>query len=422
METTEIRVHLRTTVTCPHCWHSFPTAKVNWIATHPELYDDPQLGTDAMQRFLPTRFTASGNAIDRRGMECRDLACPRCHLRLPRAAVELKPCFVSIAGSPSSGKSFFLAAMTWQLRSILPKSFRIEFADADAEFNRVITGYEDQLFYSEQPDELVKLAKTQEAGDLYNTVNFDNLAVTYPQPFAFTVRSADPSSNGSTSDGRILYWYDNAGESFQAGKDTSGNAVTQHLGAAHAWIFCYDPTQNPRIRDACPSAATVNPEPIVTYRQEPIFFDMLHRIRKHAAMAPAARMSRPLFVVCTKYDAWSELLDVEFPHTPYLAVKDTDSMALDFAAIRLVSQSLRKMLVTFAPDLVTAAEGFSDQVYYLPVTAMGSAAYVDPATGRSGFRSRDLNPQWCEVPTLLALAHRSSRLIPVRDPLRNYGS
>ena len=43
----------------------------------------------------------------------------------------MQPVFASIMGSPSCGKSYFLAAMTWRLRKVLPRYFGLSFGDAD---------------------------------------------------------------------------------------------------------------------------------------------------------------------------------------------------------------------------------------------------------------------------------------------------
>ena len=83
-------------VTCPHCWERFPAEEILWISEHVDLLGDRLLGPEQQQRFLPSRFSLDGDAIDPRGMVCRSLACPRCHLPVPRAMLELEPLFVSI--------------------------------------------------------------------------------------------------------------------------------------------------------------------------------------------------------------------------------------------------------------------------------------------------------------------------------------
>ena len=84
------------------------------------MLGDARLGPDQQLRFLPTRFSIEGAAIDPRGFACQGLACPRCHLPVPRALLEMDPLFLSILGAPGSGKSYFLTAMTWALRQTMP--------------------------------------------------------------------------------------------------------------------------------------------------------------------------------------------------------------------------------------------------------------------------------------------------------------
>src|SRR5262249_58225220 len=112
-------VPLLSRVTCPHCWERFLPEQVLWVSEHIELLGDPRLGPERQQRFLPSRFTVEGDAIDAKGMVCRSLACPHCHLPVPRAMLEMEPLFLSILGSPACGKSYFLTTMTWQLRPVL---------------------------------------------------------------------------------------------------------------------------------------------------------------------------------------------------------------------------------------------------------------------------------------------------------------
>ena len=60
-------IRLLTRVTCPHCWESFPPEHVLWISEHVELLGDSMLGPERQQRFLPSRFTVEGDAVDAQG-------------------------------------------------------------------------------------------------------------------------------------------------------------------------------------------------------------------------------------------------------------------------------------------------------------------------------------------------------------------
>lgn len=403
-------------ITCPHCWQSFPPAAVCWISAHQDLLDDARLGPDAQQRFLPSRFNADGMAIDSRGLVCREIACPHCHLRVPRALLYHRPFFVSIAGSPSCGKSFLLAALTWQMRQQLPRQFCLDFTDADPEANRILADYEQQLFVSPHPDRPVKLAKTQEEGDWYNHITYEDQTVRYPQPFLFDVRPGQthPAVSRASSVARLVCLYDNAGESFQPGRDTAVNAVTRHLAAANAWLFCLDPTQDPQFRTAC-AGLSRDPqilEGTVTSRQETLFHEMISRIRKHGNLMDGTRVSRPLIILCTKYDAWRELLGA--PLDPPCRVSESRAISiLDLGRLRETSDRLEKLIARFSPALVSAARSFSSNTWFLPVSATGASPVRDEH-GVMGFRPRDLRPIWCEYPVLLALSHSAPGLVAVR--------
>jgi hypothetical protein len=160
---------LRARITCPHCWHQFAPEEVLWISKHSALVGDAHLGKEAQQRFLPTRFTVNGDALDARDVACYELACPNCHLSVPRALLEMEPLFISFIGAPSSGKSYFLACMTWQLRKALHNDFSLSFQDADPVANELLIDYERTLFLNPQDDQLTSLQKTQKqaGGELY---------------------------------------------------------------------------------------------------------------------------------------------------------------------------------------------------------------------------------------------------------------
>ena len=85
MTTSDIQLLKRTT--CPHCWHGFPPEDVLWVSAHSDLMGDPPLGPEHQQCFRPTRFGLEGNARDSHGVPCTALACPNCHLPIPRGLV-----------------------------------------------------------------------------------------------------------------------------------------------------------------------------------------------------------------------------------------------------------------------------------------------------------------------------------------------
>jgi hypothetical protein len=412
----QLRVHVRGRIVCPHCWHNFAAEDILWVAEHEELRGDPVLGPDAHLRFLPSRFDIGGNAIDSRGMTCQSLACPNCHLQIPRVLVDIAPLFVSILGIPSCGKSYFLASMTWRLRQTLPKHFHIAFGDADPTSNIIINDYERQQFFS--PDRLsaVKLAKTEEQGYWYDTVNYGDQTVSYPRPFLFSMfpLQGHPRFAHRGDVARCLCMYDNAGESFQPGKDTVASPVTRHLVKSQALFFLFDPTQDPRFQAAC-QGKTEDPQMLgnqsKSFRQDIVLHEAANRVRKYSGLKHDERHNRPLIVVVTKYDAWSSLLPEVRETQPWRSTAD-GMCALEWDKIKSVSDRLRHLLWELAPELVSSAEGFAQEVLYVPVSATGCSPVVDQAGAIQGVRPCDIQPCWIEVPLLAVLARWSKNLIP----------
>ncbi len=362
-------------------------------------------------------------------MACQELACPRCHLRVPRSLMEMPPLFVSIAGTPSCGKTYFLAAMTWRLRRSLPKHFAMTFVDADPVSNLLLNEYENIQFFNENPDQIVKLDKTQEHGHLYDTVMYGDELVEYPRPFLFSIRPGDhhPNFEQAKQVSRLVCLYDNAGESFEPGADDATSPVTRHLAPAQVLMYCFDPTQDPRLRADCVAKAkSFDPqvvESLETRRQEGVFHELVDRIRKHTGLGQSQKHNRPLIVIVTKYDVWGPMIGKKRIDPPWVNLENRSHGALDMSVIDETSRKVRDLLWEYSPEIVSAAEAFAERVVYVPVSATGCSPELDPETGKiAGIRPRDINPMWAEVPLLVALARWGGGMIPyVRKKKKSNG-
>ena len=387
-----------------------------WISEHVDLLGDPLLGPERQQRFLPSRFTIDGDAIDARGMTCRTLACPQCHLPIPRAMLEMEPLFISILGAPASGKSYFLTAMTWQLRQVLPLHFKVAFTDADPASNRVLNECEESLFLHPDESALVPLGslirKTELQGELYDTVAYGQQTVSYPRPFLFTMQPREDHPGGEgTTPARMLCLYDNAGEHFQPGQDTTSSPVTRHLAQSRAILFLFDPTQDPRFRAACRGveAGGSAQRAARLSRQETILNEAAARIRRHAGLSHGSKYERPMIVVLSKFDEWSHLLD----HDAGEPWKTQGNMTgVDVERIEQTSVRLRQILMQYCPETVAAAETFAKNITYIAVSSLGEQVELDPTTGLPGIRPKNIHPHWVTVPLLYALSRVQPALIP----------
>ena len=411
-------VRLRSEVTCAHCWNTFPPQDTLWISAHENLAgQDHVLGATTEQlRFLPSRFSPLGNAIDPKGEECTDLACPRCHLPLPRALLEMAPIFISILGAPSSGKSYLLASMIWQMRRAA-SAFRIRFDDADPSLNAFLMDYEEKFFLAAQDDQWVTLPKTEPEGDLYVPVMIDGRAVLLARPFVFGVQplKGHPHEKHAKKLSRLLCLYDNAGEHFLPGEDSASRPGTGHLARSEVLLFLFDPTQHPRLRSALRKTSSdpqLNAER-PTYQQHQILLEAANRIRRHAHLPQNEQLKKPLAVILTKYDVWGKLLGEE-----HFRADSATIAKLDLERLRGISDQIRALLARHCPEFINAVDGFCSDVVYIPVSAVGNSPEEKSVGGDMTqllVRPKDILPMWAEVPLLYALHRAVPGLIGARS-------
>jgi len=396
---------LRTAI-CPSCWHKFNPADCVYISKHESLIGDPIAGEHEQMRFLPSRFNIDCQAIDPSGMNCHQLACPKCHLEIARPSLELEPLFLSIVGAPASGKSFLLGSMVWKLRGLLHQ-FGYRLTDADPTMNQTIHSYEQTLFLAENPNEPVSIRKTElDGSDLYASVRFGAQEQRLPKPFLFTI-----DSQSNENEGRLLVLYDNAGEHFLPGSDKAGAPVTEHLAKSGAIIFVFDATQDPRLRKYCleddpqikhGSASTGS----VGTRQETILSEAASRIRKHLGISTKKLHDRPLVIALGKADAWiHNVPDVDISTEPFLDSETEGENKLDIPRIENASHSCERWINTYCPEFVAAARGFCKEVIFIPLSATGCSPELvtDEDTRFYGVKPSNISPQWVTVPFLYCI-------------------
>ncbi|MGC3971095.1 MAG: hypothetical protein QM775_28295 [Pirellulales bacterium] len=421
---------LKAKITCPHCWTVFPPEDIQWIAAHEELRGDPMLAEDYANngmRFSPSRFDAFGNALDAKGFPCDSLACPSCHLVIPRGLTELETLFISILGSPGCGKSYYLASLIYTLRQKAIRDYRLEFSDLDPAANQYLNRIEEALFLnpnSDDPQVLGNLiAKTEMAGrDLYDEVRYGGQTVRYPRPYLFVLRPEKMHANATHANriGRAICLYDNAGEHFLAGEDSVAAPVTRHLAKSKFLLFLFDPTQDARFWKWCEKERSKKPESADNefpqlkaerqFRQETLLHEAAARVRKLRGLTQNDKHNSHLIIIVTKSDLWADLLPWyrEDEPTQTREAQGVPIQMLDTSRIMEVSKKLRSHLEEVSPDLVNAAENFCTSVTYIPISALGKRPFIDQASGKKSILPKDIEPRWVTVP----LIHGINQSVP----------
>ncbi len=400
-------------VICPHCWQHFNSEQLLYIANHPSLIGDKVLGATAMKRFLPAKFNSLGQALDEMGVVCTDAACPRCRLKIPLTVIDEKNFYFSLVGAPSSGKSYYLATLLHLLKRYAADDFACMFLDVDPELNRVLDNYEETIFHAPRRNEVAVLPKTQQTGDDFvNVVEMDNIPVHLPKPFVYELKYLT-SSEGKT-DCNIIF-YDNAGEQFEPGADNIANPGTRHLACSDGIIFIFDPLNDALMRKDCnPNEPQLQTDKHV-YEQTKLMSEMISRIRRHRNLAADAKCNIPLVIAPGKLDAWQNILGIKLENMEMLERQPNRLSALWKKHVVMdVSFTVREIMLKYVPELVNTAEGFFENVIFVPFSSFGCLA-SSSSSGQLGVIPEKVNPIWAAEPFL---SLRTREITTVMPPLR----
>jgi hypothetical protein len=396
----------------PYCWERFDYGDILHIVEDERLLGDPVLGKAEFLRFSTTRFDHEGNAVDAYGNACVEIADPHTRHRLPQGFLELPQYIFSIIGAPGSGKSNYLSILINSLQNSLFNNFEMVLKDADPAHNAPLNDMKNCLFGGGSMEQAA-LLKTQLDGKMYLKIKRDDRVLSYPRPFIYTLaRSSDHEGLCN------LVFYDNAGEHFEPGIETSISPGAQHITAADALFFLVDPTTLPAFRQRLLS----HPDPQLRHQgridqQDVLLSELEIRIHKSLGLSVNEKIKKPLAILLGKCDIWMSLID----RTKFRQPIEGNLLSQD--ALLNNSNLVRQLLLELAPTIVANAESISNQVFYFPVSAFGHSPTQLPGGSLAPNPIR-IKPYLIEIPTLWALSQKlptafkvrpkppSSRLIP----------
>ena len=393
----ETNAELGESFMCPYCRTVSALEDLLSVSVSPSLMGDPVLGESEQSRFLPSQFNSNGLAIDSDGGVCTEIACPRCHMSLPRSLLNTPQMVMSVVGAAGAGKSVFLASSMWQCRQMFNRLFGVSFMDLDPVANRWINAYEEKLFFQEDDQALQQIEKTDlQASNVCRTVMMDGDSVLLPLPSFFQLRTkTDPQPQS-------LVVYDSAGEHFRAGADTQASAVTLNMLNADVLFFMFDPSADPRFRPMLDHGTGTAHN--YAQRQDVLLAEMAARIRRHMGNRGETRLTKPLIFGVSKADLLRRYLPLD---TKIYQAIDKKHYALDLAALRRVSDVTEALLNDISPEVTATAHDIASEVWFVPVSALGH----NPM--REGVRPCDIKPLWTELPVVFTLARKG--LIPTVD-------
>ena len=392
----EVLPELGESFKCPYCRTVSNLADVLSVSVSPNLMGDPVLGDGEQKRFLPSQFNGNGLAIDAGGGVCTDIACPRCHMSLPRTLLEMPQTVMSVIGAAGAGKSVFLASCVWNCRQLLLRRFGLAFTDLAPAWNAWIRAYEERLFFQQDDHALQQIDKTDLQGsNVSRSIMLDGDSVLVPMPCFF--KTAKNKADGGEPRSFVLY--DCAGEHFRPGADVHSSLVTLNMLGADVLFFLFDPSADPRFRVLldCGSGTAGN----YAQMQDVLLSEVAAKIAKYYGNSAERKLKRPLLFGISKCDLLRNHLPLG--EEPY---RETDGggLALDVGILRKISSAVERLIDGIAPEVTATAHDISEDVWFVPVSALGH----NPM--REGVRPCDIKPKWVELPVVFTLAKQG--LIP----------
>ena len=406
---------------CPYCWESFEAKDFMYIATDAELKRDPHLGDGHYLRFKPTKYSG-GKALDPNGSVASEIACPHCHLSLPRNIKNTSQKIISVVGDAASGKSYYLSVISKILNASLPTHFNVLFTDATPGGNDVLHRMVNSLWGANSPED-VSIVKTQLFQDTYQQLRIigQSREISMPKAFIFTATNLEDDKKRTN-----LVFYDNAGEHFRPQSNSADTPGAQHVANADGIIFLLDPfNQNDFKQKLIQSTALgENADPQlnnqVDSNPDVILDEMQKRIEE---LTGQKKLKIPFAFVVGKCDAWQDSMIPKGKklYEPRIKIGNEHNYqpGLDLGIIKHNSEIIEGVLSNISPGLVARAKSLSENYMFFGASNFGHPAVPikreDPETGESKIvplpDPKRLSPILADSPVLWILSRSEPGII-----------
>ena len=396
-------------LTCPNCFWRFPAEQLLFISNTTTLVFDHRLRANVPLRFVPTRFTSDGDAIDPGGMPCRETACPHCHLKVPRLLTRRRTFSIStITLSRSGPRSSPFTAMA-NCFCKLDQSMGLRLQDIDMDGNQILRYFE----ALKQPRHDTRGMPLEAPLEYYSGVYFhdhDGAATMLSKPCLFHL---DPLSNHPgyayrNKIARVACLYSNYSEEFEEFINPLGMSTVRHITDACGLIFVFDPTQLVQIaallrRDSEPQWRSKDRN-----RLEMVYGHVINKISQLRGLQSTERLNVPIVVAVTNFAKWRPLLGPTELPSVYSDIDENSVRFLDTGVVQTISKACRGMLMQHAPEIIGMFESHcrAKDILYVPMSEQTNELESTTMSWRT------ISPIWAEVPLLTLIAKMEPELLP----------
>jgi hypothetical protein len=229
------------------------------------------------------------------GQRSRKRLCPHCHMELPHTMGQFRNLIFSVIGAKDAGKSHYLAVLIEQIRK-----------HAGPDLGMLLEPLNDHTIrrYRESFYEPIFRHGTVIRGTISA---LSDRKVQIPLVYTLTFTGKDLFGRRAIKGLVTLVFFDTAGEDLND-QDTM-STVNKYIYRSDGIILLLDPLQLDRVRDHLDGSV---PLPSRNTDAADIVTRVTHLILERRGLSPDARISTPLAVAFSKFDAVEPLVDPQF--------------------------------------------------------------------------------------------------------------
>jgi hypothetical protein len=383
---------------CPYCFEPFRLRDTPFRCSSPAARCTPERDeirarvwedSAPMGRVLPAE---GGFRREHRcpacGQRSRKRLCPHCHMELPHTMGQFRNLIFSVIGAKDAGKSHYLAVLIEQIRK-----------HAGPDLGMLLEPLNDHTIrrYRESFYEPIFRHGTV----IHGTISaLSDRKVQIPLVYTLTFTGKDLFGRRAIKGLVTLVFFDTAGEDLND-QDTM-STVNKYIYRSDGIILLLDPLQLDRVRDHLGGSV---PLPSRNTDAADIVTRVTHLILERRGLPPDARISTPLAVAFSKFDAVEPLVDPQFQ----LRSDPDHRSGFDEADFHAVNAEMQSLLAEWdSRVLQEQIESHFEKFGFFGLTALGCNPHGDQKIPR-------VLPRRVEDP-FLWLLHQHGLLPAARRP------
>ena len=312
------------------------------------------------------------------GNNSRKRLCPQCHMELPHTTGKFRNLIVAVIGAKEAGKSHYLAVLIEQIRK-----------HTGPDLGMLLEPLNDHTIRRYREDFYEPIFRHGTV--IRGTVSaLADRRVQIPLVYTLTFTGKDLFGRRAIKGVVTLVFFDTAGEDLND-QDTM-STVNKYIYRSDGVILLLDPLQLDRVRDHLNGSA---PLPSRNTDTADIVTRVTRLILEGRRLSPDARITTPLAVAFSKFDAVEPLIDPQFQ----LRADPDHRSGFDLADFHAVNAEMQSLLSEWdSPLLKEQVESRFQTFGFFGLTALGCNPHGDQKIPR-------VLPRRVEDPFLWLLHH-----------------